>query len=92
MSSKDASTQTDSEKEIEGNNYDLVMHIEETITKLENKRETHPNFVNVWTLYLREKLKNLKEMAYQCENIANLDFSDTPDLDPFLLASVISIF
>lgn len=31
--------------------------IEEIITQLEKHKETHPVFVKVWTLYLREEIE-----------------------------------
>jgi hypothetical protein len=66
--------------------------IEEIIRRLEQHKETHPVFVKVWTLYLREKFNNLKIMITKCEQMANSDLSNTPDLDPQLLASLVSMF
>lgn len=66
--------------------------IDEIITQLEQHKETHPVFVKVWTLYLREKLNNLKLMMTKCEQVANNDLTTTPDLDPQLLASLVTMF
>lgn len=66
--------------------------IEEIIRRLEQHKATHPVFVKVWTLYLREKFNNLKIMITKCEQMANSDLSNTPDLDPQLLASLVSMF
>ena len=66
--------------------------IEEIITLLEKHKETHPVFVKVWTLYIREKFNNLKVMMTKCEQMANSDLTNTPDLDPQLLASLITMF
>ena len=66
--------------------------IEEIIIQLEQHKETHPMFVKVWTLYLREKLNNLKIMMTKCEEMVNSDLSNTPDLNPQLLASFVSLF
>ena len=66
--------------------------IEEIIRRLEQHKETHPVFVKVWTLYLREKFNNLKIMITKCEQMTNSDLSNTPDLDPQLLASLVSMF
>jgi hypothetical protein len=66
--------------------------IEEIITQLEQHKETHPVFVKVWSLYLREKFNNLKIMMTKCEQMANSDLTTTPDLDPQLLASLVTMF
>lgn len=66
--------------------------IEEILDKLKCHKETHPIFVKVWSLYLREKMNNLKIMVSKCEQMANSDLSDTPDLDPQLLASLLTLF
>ena len=72
---------------------DLIENkIEEIITKLEQYKETHPIFVKVWSLYLREKLNNLKIMTTKCEQTVNSDLTNTPDLDPQLLASLVTMF
>ena len=65
--------------------------IETIITELEKHKETHPVLVKVWTLYLREKLNNLKTTMSKCEQIINSDLSETPDLEPSLLASLITM-
>ena len=65
--------------------------IETIIAELEKHKETHPVLVKVWTLYLREKLNNLKTTMSKCEQIINSDLCDTPDLDPNLLASLITM-
>ena len=65
--------------------------IEETIQLLEIHKETHPVFVKVWTLYLREKLNNLKRITNRCEELINSDLSSTPDLNPQMMASLLSI-
>ena len=65
--------------------------IETIITEFEKHKETHPVLVKVWTLYLREKLNNLKTTMTKCEQIINSDLSDTPDLEPSLLASLITM-
>lgn len=66
--------------------------IQDIITQLELHKETHPIFVKVWTLYLREKLNNLKIMITKCEQVTNSDLTNTPDLDPQLLASLVTMF
>ena len=66
--------------------------IDEIITQLEKHKESHPIFVKVWSLYLREKLNNLKLMMTKCEQVANSDLTTTPDLDPQLLASLVTMF
>ena len=70
----------------------IETRIEEIITKLEEHKETHPVFVKVWRLYLREKLNNLKLMMTKCEQVTNSDLTTTPDLDPQLLASLVTMF
>lgn len=65
--------------------------IEETIQLLEIHKETHPVFVKVWTLYLREKLNNLKRITNRCEELINSDLSNSPDLNPQMMASLLSI-
>lgn len=70
----------------------IETQIEEIIRQLEQHKETHPVFVKVWTLYLREKFNNLKIMITKCEQMTNSDLSNTPDLDPQLLASLVSMF
>jgi len=65
--------------------------IEEIIELLEVKKETHPVFAKVWTLYLREKLNNLKIITNRCEELINSDLSSTPDLNPQMMASLFSI-
>ena len=65
--------------------------IEVVIAELKKHKKTHPVFVKVWTLYLREKLNNLETKIAKCEQIVNSDLSDTPDLDPSLLASLITM-
>lgn len=71
---------------------DIETKIEDIIAKLEGYKETHPILVKVWSLYLREKFNNLKIMISKCEEISNSDLSDTPDLDPQLLLSLVSMF
>ena len=70
----------------------LELKIEAVLEKLEQHKETHPVFVKVWTLYLREKMNNLKNTLAKCEQVADSNLSDTPDLDPQLLASLVTLF
>lgn len=69
----------------------IEIKIETIIAELEKHKETHPVLVKVWTLYLREKLKNLKTTMTKCEEILNSDLTNTPDLEPSLLASLITM-
>ena len=70
----------------------IETQIEEIIVQLEQHKATHPIFVKVWTLYLREKLNNLKIMITKCEQMAKDDLTNVPDLDPQLLASLVTMF
>ena len=70
----------------------IEVRIDDIIKDLEQHKETHPVFVKVWTLYLREKFNNLSKMLTQCEKISNSDLSNTPDLDPTMLASLVTMF
>ena len=70
----------------------LELKIEAVLEKLEQHKETHPVFVKVWTLYLREKMNSLKNTLAKCEQVADSNLSDTPDLDPQLLASLVTLF
>ena len=73
----------------------VTFELEERIDKIRRQlkayRDTHPNFAKVWIYYLREKVKNLELMMDHCDKISQSDLSNTPDLDPYLLASLSSI-
>jgi hypothetical protein len=66
--------------------------INTVLHNLEKYKETHPVFVKVWTLYLQEKLNNLKIVVSKCEQVSNSDLTNTPDLDAELLASLVTLF
>ena len=73
----------------------VTFELEERIDKIRRQlkayRDTHPKFAKVWIYYLREKVKNLELMMDHCDKISQSDLSNTPDLDPYLLASLSSI-
>lgn len=70
----------------------IEQRIETVLQALEKYKETHPIFVKVWSLYLREKLNNLEIVVSKCEQVSNSDLTNTPDLDAELLASLVTLF
>lgn len=66
--------------------------IETVLIDLEKYKESHPVFVKVWTLYLTEKRENLKKMISHCKSVLTTELDESPDLDPVILASLVSMF
>lgn len=47
-------------------------NIQETLNKLENYKETHPNLYVLWREYIKKKVDNLNYTISSCNNIINL--------------------
>ena len=54
--------------------------IERIIIRLDQMRETHPNFSTLWLIYLDKKLCSLEKCLSDCERILDSRMQEDPDI------------
>jgi len=64
--------------------------ITDIINQFQQYKETHPNFVRIWTTYLNTKFNNLKQTIKNCEELLETDIKNAPDLDINILITMLS--
>jgi hypothetical protein len=63
----------------------------ELLNKLEKRKNTHPNLINFWKMFLEEKQKNIEKTFLHCEHV--LDHMDTiSDIDIESVITLLHIF
>lgn len=56
----------------------------ETIENLERIKETHPNFYNVWKIFLERREKRMFDVLHQCNTMIN-EMDNMPDINPMVM-------
>ena len=64
---------------------------QEILQKLETKRDTHPQLISLWIIYLQNKMNKLQNALDHCEEFMN-NINDTTDIDHITLLTLIQFF